>query len=108
MSIHNNLHFRASNFQNFQSPLEVLASCTQLSGLQITAGQRTMSSLIADLTGQTPVLPVILTGYFFIQTLYFPYSCRLMLYNATMISFFFGIFCYFALNPSKKKNAAIS
>ena len=29
MSIHNNLHFRASNFQNFQSPLEVRASCTQ-------------------------------------------------------------------------------
>ena len=54
--------------------------------------QRTMSSLIADLTGQTPVLPVILTGHFWIQTLYFPYSCRLMLYNAAMISFFFGIF----------------
>ena len=31
-------------------------------GLQITAGQRTMSGLIADLTGQTPVLPVIF-GY---------------------------------------------
>ena len=30
MSIHNNLHFRASNFQNFQLPLEVRASCTQL------------------------------------------------------------------------------
>ena len=77
-------------------------------GLQITAGQRTMSGLIADLTGQTPVLPVILTGHFWIQTLYFPYSCHLMLYNAAMISFFFGVFCCFALNPSKKKNAAIN
>ena len=72
-------------------------------GLQITAGQRTMSGLIADLTGQTPVLPVILTGHFWTQTLYFPYSCRLMLYNAAMISFFFGVFCCFALNPSKKR-----
>ena len=64
--------------------------------------------VIADLTGQTPVLPVILTGHFWIQTLYFPYNCRLMLYNAAMISFFFGVFCCFALNPSKKKNAAIN
>ena len=79
-----------------------------VSGLQITAGQRTMSGLIADLTGQTPVLPVTLTGHFWIQTLYFPYSCRLMLYNAAMISFFFGVFCCFALNPSKKKSAAIN
>ena len=31
-------------------------------GLQIMAGQQTMSGLIADLTGQTPVLPVIF-GY---------------------------------------------
>ena len=62
----------------------------------------------ADLTGQTPVLPVILTDHFWIQTLYFPYSCRLMLYKAAMISFFFGVFCCFALSPSKKKNAAIN
>ena len=72
------------------------------------AGQWTMSGLIADLTGQTPVLRVILTGHFWIQTLYFPYSSRLMLYNAAMISFFFGVFRCFALNPSKKKNAAIN
>ena len=86
-------------------------TCDQITsdtGLQITAGQRTMSGLIADLTGQTPVLPVILTGHFWIQTLYFPCGCRLMLYNAAMISFFFGVFCCFALNPSKKKNAAIN
>ena len=70
------------------------------------AGQRTMSGLIADLTGQTPVLPVILTGHFWIQTFYFPYSCCLMLYNPAMISFFFGVFCCFALNPSKKKIGA--
>ena len=31
-------------------------------GLKIMAGQQTMSGLIADLTGQTPVLPVIF-GY---------------------------------------------
>ena len=31
-------------------------------GLEITAGQRTMSGLILDLTGQTFVLPVMLTG----------------------------------------------
>ena len=54
-------------------------SAAYATGLQITAGQRTMSGLIADLTGQTPVLPVILTGHFWIQTLSFPYSCRLML-----------------------------
>ena len=40
------------------------------SGLKITAGQRTMSGLIADLTGQTLILPVI----FCIRTFYFPYS----------------------------------
>ena len=51
------------------------------------AGQRTMSGLITDLTCQTLVLLVILTGHFWIQTFFFPYSCRLMLYNAVMISF---------------------
>ena len=33
-----------------------------VAGLEIRAGQRTMSGLIVDLTGQTFVLPVILTG----------------------------------------------
>ena len=33
-----------------------------LSGLKITAGQRTMSGLIEALTGQTFDLPVMLTG----------------------------------------------
>ena len=33
------------------------------SGLEITAGQRTMSGLIGDLTGQTLALPVKLTGH---------------------------------------------
>ena len=37
-------------------------SVSQFSGLEITAGQRTMSGLIVDLTGQTFVLPVMLTG----------------------------------------------
>ena len=79
-----------------------------VSGLKITAGQRTMSGLIADLTSQTPVLPVILTGHFWIQTFYFPYSCCLMFYNAAMSSLFLGVFLLFALNPSKKKNTAIN
>ena len=50
-----------------------------VTGLKITAGQRTMSGLITDLTGQTLILPVILTGDFWIRIFYFPYSCRLML-----------------------------
>ena len=33
-----------------------------ITGLEITASQQTMSGLIVDLTGQTYVLPVILTG----------------------------------------------
>ena len=32
-------------------------------GLEITAGQRTMSRLIGELTGQPFVLPVMLTGH---------------------------------------------
>ena len=112
------LFYVTREFYRFLSPVQtdatLLANNSQhcwmlhVAGLQITTGQRTMSGLIADLTGQTPVLPVILTGHFWIQTLYFPDSCRLMLYNAAMISFFFGLFCCFALNPSKKKNAAIN
>ena len=39
-------------------------------GLKITAGQRTMSGLIVGLTGQTLVLPVILTGHYWMLTLY--------------------------------------
>ena len=37
---------------------------TTTTGLKITAGQWTMSGLIADLTGQTLVCSVILTGHF--------------------------------------------
>ena len=34
-----------------------------MTGLEITAGQRTMSNpLLVDLTGQTFVLPVMMTG----------------------------------------------
>ena len=32
-------------------------------GLEITAGQRTMSGMIGELTGQPFVLPVMLTGH---------------------------------------------
>ena len=35
---------------------------TTYSGLEVTAGQWTMSRLIVDLTGQTFDLPVMLTG----------------------------------------------
>ena len=63
-----------------------------VSGLKITAGQRTMSGLIADLTGETFILPVILTGHFWIQAFYFLYTCRLMLYNALLISFSLAFF----------------
>ena len=41
------------------------------SGLKITADQWTMSGLIADLTGQTLILLLILTGHFWIQTCVF-------------------------------------
>ena len=46
--------------------LASLVNSQLVAGLQIMAGQRTMSGLIVDLTGQTPVLPVILTGHFWI------------------------------------------
>ena len=39
------------------------------------AGQRTMSSLIADLTGQTLILLVILTGHLWIRTYFFLLLC---------------------------------
>ena len=34
-----------------------------VTGLEITAGQRTMSVMIGELTGQPFVLPVMLTGH---------------------------------------------
>ena len=40
----------------------ILVNEYSMTGLEITAGQRTMSRLIVDLTGQTFVLPVMLTG----------------------------------------------
>ena len=43
---------------------------TLFAGLKITAGQRTMSDLIEGLTGQTLILPVILTGHFRMRTFY--------------------------------------
>ena len=38
-------------------------SIKRIIGLEITAGQRTMSELIWELTGQPFVLPVMLTGH---------------------------------------------
>ena len=49
----------------------VIGHGTIQAGLKIMAGQQTMSGLIADLTGQTLILPVILTGHFWIQTYFF-------------------------------------
>ena len=49
----------------------VMGHGTIQAGLKITASQQTMSGLIADLTGQTLVLPVILTGHFWILTYFF-------------------------------------
>ena len=48
-------------------------------GLKITSGQRSVSSLIVDLTGQTLVLPVILTGHFWKRK--FNYSFRTVALN---------------------------
>ena len=61
-------HHLASTFSN--RPIQVffqLLTCLGKSvyttaGLEITAGQRTISGLIVDLTGQTFVLPVMLTS----------------------------------------------
>ena len=72
---------------SFQAPKNM-----RYTGLKIMASQRTMSVLIADLTGQTLILPVILTGHFWIRTFYYQYSCRLMLYNAVLISFSLAFF----------------
>ena len=45
-------------------------TAVDVTGLKITASQRTMSSLIVDLMGQTLVLPVILTSHFWMRTFY--------------------------------------
>ena len=44
------------------SPPFYYMSCNYFAGLEITAGQQTMSGLIVDLTAQTFVLLVMLTG----------------------------------------------
>ena len=65
-----------------------------------------MSGLIADLTGQTLVLPVILTGHFWMRTFYNIFhkvvaQC-VLLYNAVMI-FFVWLFLLPCTNPFKEK-----
>ena len=72
-----------------------------ISGLKITAGQRTMSGLIVDLTGQTLVWPVILTGHLWIQTFYnifhkLSLNAFCSVYNAVVTSFLFGFFSFAA------------
>ena len=70
-----------------------------------------MSGLIVDLTGQTLVLLVILTGHFRIRTFYdifhIAVASRVLPYNAVLISFFFGFFFLLCTKSFKeKKNAA--
>ena len=82
------------------------ACSKQTSGFKITAGQRTMSVLIAYLTGQTLILPVILTGHFWMRTFYNIFhkvvaQC-VLLYNAVMI-FFLWLFSLLGTNPFKEK-----
>ena len=43
--------------------MSVFGQKSILTGLEITAGQRTMSVMIGELTGQPFVLPVMLTGH---------------------------------------------
>ena len=50
-------------FLSSLSELEQHVIFVNCSGLEITAGQRTMSELIWELTGQPFVLPVMLTGH---------------------------------------------
>ena len=78
------------------------------SGLQITAGQRTMSGLIADLTGQTPVLPVISDRSFLDTNTLFSMQVSLNAQKCCNDFFLLWRFLLFELNPSKKKNAAIN
>ena len=61
------LKFETVKFSWFSHPI---SKQLPLTGLKITAGQRTMSGLIMDLTGQTLVLPVILTGHCWMRTFY--------------------------------------
>ena len=44
-------------------PYDIGGNGDCFSGLEITAGQRTMSGLIGELTSQLFVLPVMLTGH---------------------------------------------
>ena len=50
----------SNGYGNQKKKIEVTM---HFSGLEITAGQRTMSGLIWELTGQPFVLPVMLTGH---------------------------------------------
>ena len=75
----------------------VFAVKSETAGLKITAGQRTMSGLIVDLTGQTLVWPVILTGHLWIRTFYnifhkLSLNAFCSVYNAIVTSFLFGFF----------------
>ena len=53
-----------SPFRSFsQKEMTDLPTLSYTSGLEITAGQRTMSGLIGELTGQPFIWPVMLTSH---------------------------------------------
>ena len=57
--------YMAKEFKGLAQFFIELVSVPQkvVTGLEITAGQRTMSGLIGELTSQLFVLPVMLTGH---------------------------------------------
>ena len=89
-----NFQIRSKPCVTYSVRFSIMAMNNQstMTGLKITAGQLTMFSLIADLTSQTLILPVILISHFWIRTFYFPYSCCLILYNAVIIYFSLAFF----------------
>jgi len=67
----------AHNLVTIGDIIDIFATVHRLTvtGLEITAGQRTMSGLIVDLTGQTIVLPVMLTSQNEINLRFLLFSC---------------------------------
>ena len=58
------LHFeKLSLHRRYSKLLKSYSTSCIAPGYEITAGQRTMSGLIAELTGQPFILPVMLTGH---------------------------------------------
>ena len=62
LGIQSNLKMKQKKVLGVSTIIRMITWCGKDTGLEITVGQRTMSGLIVDLTGQTFVLPVMLTG----------------------------------------------